>query len=271
MNSINELNNGKVEINQTKSKNIFENIKSKYILKRLFDNLKKVKSLEMIKYNKNLQKRRNLNFNDYKDFSEKFSSIEIEIIPANNKFGDFINVKRKYKRYYHIYFNDNKEEEIKRKNFLIKEDKVNKINIVIDYQVKSLSELFFNCECIESINFKKFYRNDINNMSYMFSRCSSLKKIKFSSFNTINVKDMSKMFNHCISLKELNLSNFDIKNVRDMNDMLYGCPLLKEFNLSNFNTNNISNMSKIIYDCSYLFILISVILMLKIYDMSLIS
>jgi len=50
-----------------------------------------------------------------------------------------------------------------------------KINIIIDYQNESLSNLFDNCRCIESINFKKFYRNNITNMSYMFCGCSSLK------------------------------------------------------------------------------------------------
>ena len=40
-----------------------------------------------------------------------------------------------------------------------------KNKIIIDYQVKSFKDLFFLCECIESINFKKFYRN---NVKYLF-------------------------------------------------------------------------------------------------------
>ena len=72
-----------------------------------------------------------------------------------------------YQLYYHIYFNDNKEE-IKNKYEINKEDKVTKIKIIIDYQVKSLKELFSWCECIESINFKNFYRN---NVKYLFLRC----------------------------------------------------------------------------------------------------
>ena len=40
-----------------------------------------------------------------------------------------------------------------------KKDKVIKIKIIIDYQVKSFKKLFYWCICIESINFKKFYRN----------------------------------------------------------------------------------------------------------------
>ena len=50
------------------------------------------------------------NINNYKDFSEKYSSIELEIIPIQNKYGHFINIKRKDKNYFHIYFNENKKE-----------------------------------------------------------------------------------------------------------------------------------------------------------------
>ena len=41
------------------------------------------------------------------------------------------------------------------------------IKIIINYQVKSFENLFRDCNCIESINFKKFYKNNINNMSYI--------------------------------------------------------------------------------------------------------
>ena len=58
-------------------------------------------------------------------------------------------------KYYHIYFNDNKEE-IKR-NYLNENDNVTKLKIIIDYQVKSFDSLFSNCECIEYICFKKFF------------------------------------------------------------------------------------------------------------------
>ena len=143
------------KLSQIKSKNKFINIKSDYILKRLFSYMPTRITLKIIKCNINIQKRLNININNYKDFSEKFSSIELEIIPIQNKYGRFINIKEEDKKYFHIYFNDNNEE-IK-KTELNKEDKVSKINIIIDYQIKSFKELFFDCKCIESINFKKFF------------------------------------------------------------------------------------------------------------------
>ena len=144
------------KLNLIKPKNKFINLKSNYILKKLFGIMQKRISLKIIKYNINIQKRLNININNYKDFSEKFSSIELEIIPIQNKYGSFINLEEEEEKYFHIYFNDNKEEIKKTK--LNEEDKVSKINIIIDYQIKSFKELFSCRYCIESLNFKKFYR-----------------------------------------------------------------------------------------------------------------
>ena len=134
-----------------------------------------------------------------------YSSIEIELKLADDKYDEFINISDKDKEYYHIYF-DNSNEEIKR-NYLKENEKLKMIKIIIDYQIKSFEHLFNNCDCINSIFFKKFYRNNITNMSYMFYGCSSLKELNLTNFNTDSVTDMSHMFYGCLSLRELNLSN----------------------------------------------------------------
>ena len=154
---------------------IFENLKSDYFLCKIFDTLQKKKLLEIIKYNKNIQKRINININDYKEYSEIYSSIELEIIPVKNKYGKFINInKKENEKYYHIYFNNNVEEEIKR-NYLKENENVEKIKIIIDNQIKSFEGLFKDYKCIEYIYFKKFFRNNINDMGAMLYGCSSLK------------------------------------------------------------------------------------------------
>ena len=225
---------------------MIENVKSKYILKIIFNKMHKRKALKIIKYNKKIQKKININHKDY----EKLSEIEIEIIPIENEYGPFININKEDEIYYHIYFNDEKKE-IKRYN-LDREDEITKINIIINYNVKSLSGLFYNCKCIESIYFKKFYKNDIINMNNMFSGCSSLKQLNLNNFNTNNVTDMSFMFSYCSSLKELNLNNFNTNNVIDMRCMFYECTSLKELNINNFITDNVINMNHMFSSCSSL-------------------
>ena len=164
MNSL--LSNDKEKINQIKPRDKFENIKSKCILKKICNNLEKKKLFNIIKYNKNIKNRINININDYKEFSELYSSIEIEIMLVNNKYGRFINIEDIEEKYYHIYFNNNKEE-IKRK-YINKNEKIKLIKIIIDYQIKSFNYLFYNCYCVESIYFKQFCRNNINLYLFLF-------------------------------------------------------------------------------------------------------
>ena len=162
------------ELGQSKlisSNNQLKIVKSDYFIQKFFEYMPKRKSLETVRYNKSIQKRINININHYKAYSEEYSSIELDIIPKKGEYGEFINIKKEDKKYFHIYFNDNKKKEIEN-TYLYKDDNVSKISIIIDYQIKSFSELFYNCECIKSIKFKKFYRNNITDMSGMFSGCS---------------------------------------------------------------------------------------------------
>ena len=251
MNSFNDSVNEKTELNETKSSNMFLIIKSKYILQFIFDNLSKRKSLNFIKYNKNIQNKIDININDYKEFSEIYSSIEMEIIPVNNKYGKFINIKNQGDlKYFHIYFDNNKEE-IKR-NHLDKNENIKKIKIILEHQVKSFEDLFRDCECIESIYIKKFCRNNIKNMEGMFYNCSSLKELNLSNFNTNNVNNMRYMFFKCSSLKKLNLSNFNTNNVTALKEMFWGCSSLEELNLNSFNTNKVKSFYRMFEGCSSL-------------------
>ena len=94
-------------LNKNKSKSEFDNLISNYFLMKIFEYIPKRKSLLIPKYNKKIQKRLNINIQDYKEYSE----IEIEIIPIINKNGRFINISNdENKKYYHIYINDEKEE-----------------------------------------------------------------------------------------------------------------------------------------------------------------
>ena len=179
------------ESKQIKSQVNFQNVKSNFILKKICAFVKNIKSLNIMKYNKKLQKRLNFSINDYK----KFGPIEIELKPVPKKAGNFINISDEEKKYFKIYF-DNSNEEIK-KNYLEENENVKIIKILINYQVKSFCKLFDNCMIIYSIFFKNFERTDITNMYSMFHGCSSLKELNLSNFNTNNVTYMGGMFYGC--------------------------------------------------------------------------
>ena len=74
---------------EKKSKiDLFSQIKSVFILKKLYDIIE-TKKLSIVKYNKNIQNRINVNIKNYKEI---YSTIEIEIILIKNKYDDFINI-----------------------------------------------------------------------------------------------------------------------------------------------------------------------------------
>ena len=83
MESCNLISKINEEKNQLKSTTRYENIKADYFLEKVFNNLKKGKALNIVKYNENIKRRINININDYKEYSEKYSSIEIEIKPVS--------------------------------------------------------------------------------------------------------------------------------------------------------------------------------------------
>jgi len=260
---------------KSSNNNSISKIKSKFLLKQIFDRLNPKKTLEIIKYNKNIQEKLDIGINDYKTYKK----IEIEITPIykEDQINYFIKIPFDKKSYYHIYFNDEKIEI--NKNYFTKEDNnVKKIKIIIDEEITSFDELFYKCENLEKIDFVKFNRNNINNMSNMFYgclslkdlnlnnfdtsnvtnmssmfyKCSSLKELNLDSFNTSKVTNMNRMFSRCNSLKELSINNFNTHNVNDMSEMFYKCSTLKELNLSNFNTNKVTNMNMMFYKCSSL-------------------
>ena len=245
-----ESNNEK--LNQIKTNVNFDNLKSDYFFKKIFEYMKTNKYLSIVKYNKKLQKRLNLNINDFKDYCQLYSPIEIELKIVNNKYHNkqFINIFDENLKYCHIYFDDSKEE-IKRP-YMNDYTEAKVIKIIINYQIKSFRCLFYYCNCIREIHFKKFFRINITNMASMFYGCSSLRVLDLSNFITDNVTDMNLMFSCCSLLKELNLSKFNTNKVTNMCNMFQECSSLRELNVSNFITNNVTNMSGMFWGCSFL-------------------
>lgn len=261
------------------AKNILTRIKSNIILKIIFHKLKYYKLLNIIKYNKNIQNKLNLDIRDYKECCDKNSETEIEIIPVKGQCGIFFNNLHGNFLYLYdwvfesgqfqfIFFKKNekgKDEQIKDDKKIkeltsslkiSKEDKISKILLVIKYKIETYQNLFHSCNIIKSIKVKnKSKKNNIRNISYMFAGCSSLESVDLSLFNTENVITMSHMFYGCTSLKKIIFEDnylFNTKNVGDMESMFNDCKSLKSINLKQFETGLVKNMSYMFNNCSSL-------------------
>ena len=215
---------------------MFQNVKSIYILGLILKKyLTKKTYLLLVKNNKSLQKALNISLIDYKKYSNQ---MEIDLIPIDKeKIKEekyiFINYEEEKKYFFHIYFN-NEAKEVDR-NYLIKDDNIEKIKIFIDENIKSINGLFQNCSCLKEINFLKFNRKDFTDMSNIFNGCESLIKLNISKLKTENAIYMTNMFKNCFYLKEINISNFNIQNVINMSNMFYNCRSLINLDISCFN------------------------------------
>ena len=117
-------------------------------------------------------------------------------------------------------------------------------------EVTDMSEMFYNCSSLTSLDVSKFNTDKVKNMSYMFSVCPGLSYLDLSSFNTAEVENMSCMFSYCSGLSSLDVSKFNTAEVTYMGYMFYGCSSITSLDLSSFNTANVTNMSYMFRGCS---------------------
>ena len=227
---------------------ILNKIKSKYIIKIIFQFIKKHKKLNVINYNKKLQKDLDIKLKDYIDYYQINAEIIIMIQKNIKPIDKLIDIN---KNLYNLYIDD-KLFSIDSNNNNINKLKSSKLKFVIKNGCNSLMNLFQNLIYIQNISFIRFVIINITDMSSMFSGCSNLSKLNLSYFKTNNVINMKNMFYECSSLIEIDLSNFKTNNVNNMGYMFYKCKALTKLNLSNFNVENVKYVNSMFEECTSL-------------------
>ena len=118
--------------------------------------------------------------------------------------------------------------------------------------VKYMSDMFWGCQKLSSLDLSKFNTEKVTDMRGMFYGCQKLSSLDLSNFNTEKVENMMGMFFSCSALTSLDLSNFNTKKVKHMNSMFESCSALSSLDLSNFNTANVESMGNMFFNCSAL-------------------
>ena len=196
-------------------------IKSLNIQKTIMNYLNYKKILKFVKYNLKLQNKLKISLLNYDEYMKTYSEIIIELIPVENTSGIFINIRKEDINYIHLYIN-NSRVEIKR-NYIKPNEIIAKIIIKLDYKFNNFKYLFYDCKCLKTITFIKFFRNNIFDMSYMFCKCINLYEVNFNSFNTDNVTNMCYMFYKCINLTNIDLNKFDLNKNINLEGMFNKC------------------------------------------------
>ena len=115
------------------------------------------------------------------------------------------------------------------------------LNYLNTSEVIDMSEMFWGCESLESIDMSHFDTPKVEKMNHMFCGCSNLRSLDLSHFDTSRVFSMSSMFYNCSNLTSLDVSHFNTSKVKYMSNMFQGCSSLEELDLSNFVINDKAN------------------------------
>ncbi len=116
--------------------------------------------------------------------------------------------------------------------------------------VKDMSDMFYSCNDLISLDVTHFNTENVTSMSDMFHGCSGLISLDVTHFNTENVTSMSGMFDSCRGLISLYVTNFNTANVKDMSYMFFGCNKLKEIYVSDkFVTDDVISSAYMFMGC----------------------
>ena len=129
---------------------------------------------------------------------------------------------------------------------------IENINLLDTSEVTNMSDMFYMCFYLTSLDVSNFDTSKVTNMEGMFSRCNSLTSLDVSNFDTSQVTDMEDMFYGCSGLTSLDLSNFDTSQVTNMVGMFYYCDKLTSLDVSKFDTSNVTDMSNMFSSCKSL-------------------
>ena len=124
----------------------------------------------------------------------------------------------------------------------------------VDSSHTDLSNMFYNCSSLESVDTEDWDTSNVTNMRSMFERCEALVTLDLSSFDTSNVTDMRQMFNGCNALETLDLSNWDTSKVTSTTRMfgtkLRSLTTLRMLNCSFDTVNDIVSLCSTYTDCT---------------------
>ena len=90
--------------------------------------------------------------------------------------------------------------------------------------IDDLSELFYDCESIRTLDLSGWKTSNIKNMNRIFSGCFKLESLYLSGWDTSKITDMYRLFSNCKNLTSLDLSGWDTSNIIYIDSMFENCP-----------------------------------------------
>ena len=137
-------------------------------------------------------------------------------------------------------------------NLTIKNYQENTIDLIFNRSNINCSEMFKNCEDIESIDFLNYDMSSISVYNKMFEGCKSLKSIDLSFLKNAKVENINNMFSGCSDLKSLDWSHLDLSSVHTIENIFKDCINLESINFSYVNLENTQSLKNLFSDLTSL-------------------
>ena len=97
-----------------------------------------------------------------------------------------------------------------------------------------MTQIFFHCEKLSSIDVSKFKTSNVTSMENLFAYCYQLTSINLTNFDTSKVINMKGIFSNLYNLKYLDISNFNTSLVNDTSLFCKQCMSLIFLNINSF-------------------------------------
>lgn len=160
----------------------------------------------------------------------------------------------------------------------VRHNLLERVNITSWGAVTDISNLFFHCVRIQSINETEWNMSNITTLTNTFRSCYSLMSLDCSNWNiskvttcnaifltcyalnsfkapnvtTPSLWDMTNAFNSCYSLPELDLSSWVAGNITSLNGTFSSCFSMQRIDLSGWNTSKVTNATNAFLTCTAL-------------------
>lgn len=145
--------------------------------------------------------------------------------------------------------------------------------------VTSISQMFWDCKQLATINLENMDTSNITDMSHLFSGCSALSDVStLGAWDTSSVTNMTRMFSGCTGLTVINLNKWSVGKVataeymftgcsstttilirawnapalKSIRDMFQGCAKLTKMDLSEFKAPALTDMARLFMGCTAL-------------------
>ena len=238
-------------------------IKSKFFVNNLLqEHLLQSRKLKIVNYNKEFQKRLDINIKDYINYQNAFNIIakydnieDVEEVKKNvndgninllNKKNSFVIYNEGFRKVVNVISLCNNDDLYKMFRIF---QKTNILTVKSKYPITSLVDMFGYFNNLQEVDLSKLNVEKVKSMSWLFIGCNKLKKVNLSNVNAKNLIDTTWMFANCFDLIDVNFDNFITKKLKTTNCMFQDCHSIKKLNLLSFNTSKVVDMGGMFYNC----------------------